>query len=201
MAERCISRPSSSPSTSSGPKRSPSTCKALKTPSPTDPAGKRPGWQTAIGGNDDRDFKFFDAVLKHLKTDNKVNERRIFATGHSSGGAFTYLLWVTRGEQFAALAPCSAAARFAGGVRPKPFFHMAGRHDTIVPFAAQQQTIAALRKLDRCGEGKPWDKAKWCTIYPSPSGTPVVACIHPGGHEMPPEVPALIVRFFKEQAK
>lgn len=174
----------------------------LKTPGRlTDPEGKLPGWQKSIGDQDDRDLKFFDAVLERLKTEAKVDERRIFSTGHSNGGAFTYLLWAARGDRFAALAPCAAATTFSGDMKPKPVFHLAGREDKLVQFAWQERTIVALRKLDQCDEGQPWDKQKWCTLYPSKSGNPVVTYIHPGGHELPAEAPAMIVRFFKEHAK
>jgi polyhydroxybutyrate depolymerase len=32
-----------------------------------------------------------------MKQDYRVDEQRIYATGHSKGGAFTYLLWAARG--------------------------------------------------------------------------------------------------------
>jgi polyhydroxybutyrate depolymerase len=77
----------------------------------TDPEGKRAGWQHAIGDQADRDLKFFDAVLASLKRDYRVNEKRIYATGHSHGGGFTYLLWAARGDPFAAFAPSACVAR------------------------------------------------------------------------------------------
>jgi len=64
----------------------------------TDPAGKRPGWQHGVGDQQDRDLKFFDAVLGRLKRDYRVDGKRIYATGHSNGGGFTYLLWAARGD-------------------------------------------------------------------------------------------------------
>ena len=51
----------------------------------TDPEGKKSGWQPAQGDQQDRDLKFFDAVLASLKSDYKVDEKRIYATGHSNG--------------------------------------------------------------------------------------------------------------------
>jgi polyhydroxybutyrate depolymerase len=53
----------------------------------------------------------FDAVLATLKIAYKVDEKQIYATGHSNGGGFTYLLWAARWDEFAAIAPCAAAAR------------------------------------------------------------------------------------------
>ncbi len=77
--------------------------------------------------------------------------------------------------------------------------HVAGENDELVQFAWQKLMIDALRKLNGCEDGKPW--GKWCTLYPSRTGTPVVACIYPGGHLFPEEVPPMIVRFFKEHVK
>ena len=163
----------------------------------TDPAGKRSGWQSRIGDQDDRDLKFFDAVLANLKSDYRVDEKRLYATGHSNGGGFTYLLWAARGDRFAAFAPSAApAGRNLALLKPKPVLHVAGKKDTLVKFSWQQRTMNALRKLNECGEGKPW--AKNCTIYESKLGMPVVAFIHPGTHKFPETAPATIVKFFQE---
>ena len=79
---------------------------------------------------------------------------------------------------------------------PKPVLHVAGEKDTLVKFVWQQRTIEALRKLNRCAaEGSPWGTNATC--YASSVKAPVVALIHPGGHEMPPEAAPSIVRFFK----
>ncbi len=80
----------------------------------TDPEGKKPGWQHGVGAQGDRDLKFFDAMLASLKKDYKVDAKRIYSTGHSNGGGFTYLLWATRGEHFAAYAPSASAASAIG---------------------------------------------------------------------------------------
>jgi len=77
----------------------------------TDPEGKKPGWQHSLGAEGDRDLKFFDAVLASLKKDYKVDTKRIYSTGHSNGGGFTYLLWEARGKEFAAFAPSASLAR------------------------------------------------------------------------------------------
>lgn len=172
----------------------------------TDPEGKKPGWQSTVGAQGDRDLKLFDTVLASLKSDYKVDERRIYSTGHSNGGGFTYLLWSARGDVFAAMAPSAAAG--PGGewttrvaaLKPKPVMHLAGEKDPLVKYEWQQRTMEALRKLNGCDEtGSEW--AKLCTLYPSKTGTPVVTLIHPGAHNFPPEAPSLFVKFFKEHAK
>src|SRR2546421_1938136 len=157
----------------------------------TDPEGKLPGWQSTIGDQNDRDLKFFDAVLASLKSDYKVDERQVYSTGHSNGGGFTYLLWAARGDVFAAVAPSSAAAaRSLKDLKPKPVLHVAGEQDPLVKYEWQKRTMEALRKLNGCDEnGSPWENEKWCTLYSSKTGTPVVTFIHPGDHALAREAP------------
>jgi polyhydroxybutyrate depolymerase len=166
----------------------------------TDPEGKRNGWQHDAGDHDDRDLKFFDAVLQTLKEEHKIDENRVYATGHSNGGAFTYLLWAQRPDVFAAMAPSAASSRSVRSLKPKPAMHIAGENDQLVRFAVQQLAMQAVRRINGCQEsGEAW--AAGCTLYPSPAGTPFVTFIHPGGHKYPAEAPALIVKFFKEHVR
>ena len=164
----------------------------------TDPEGKKAGWQSGPGDLGDRDLKFFDAMIESLQRDFKVDAKRVYATGHSNGGGFTYLLWAVRGERFAAVAPCAAVApRVISQLKPKPALHLAGEKDPLVKYEWQERTMTDVRKLNECGEGKPWEK--FCTLYPSKIGAPFVTFIHPGGHTFPSDAPATIVKFFKEQ--
>ncbi len=166
----------------------------------TDPEGNKRGWQAGSGDQGNRDLKFFDTVLASLRQDFKVDDKRLYATGHSNGGGFTYLLWATRGDQFAAFAP-SAAVASRGSVpllKPKPVLHVACEQDELVKFAWQQQMMTALRRINQCGDGQPWEKG--CTLYASKVGAPVVTLIRPGAHFFPPDAPAIIVKFFKEHA-
>ncbi len=173
----------------------------LKTPGIlTDPEGQKAGWQSRIGDQGDRDLKFFDAVLTDLKSEYGVDAKRLYATGHSNGGGFTYLLWAARGDRFAAFAPAAApAGKNLALLKPKPVLHVAGEKDALVKFAWQQQNLNALRKLNECGDGKPW--AKDCTVYESKLGAPVVTFIHPGTHQFPDAAPAIIVSFLKEETQ
>ncbi len=165
----------------------------------TDPEGLKPGWQSGVGDQGDRDLKFFDAMLAGLQREYRVDDKRLYATGHSNGGAFTYLLWAARGEKLAAVAPSAAIApRLMTSLKPKPVLHVAGEQDPLVKFAWQQRTMTTLRKLNHCEAGEPWENQKGCTLYPSRLGTPVVIFIHPGTHQFPAAAPALIVRFFQK---
>lgn len=172
----------------------------LKTPGQlTDPKGLRAGWQKGKGDQMDRDLKFFDAVLLSLKTDYRIDERRIYSTGHSNGGGFTYLLWAERGEKFAAVAPSgSAVLKIRTRLKPKPVFHVAGENDPLVKYQWQKIMIETLKELNQCAEGETWDGK--ATLFPSKTGNPLITLITDQGHKFPAEAPPLIVKFFKEQA-
>ncbi len=174
----------------------------LKTPGRlTDPEGKKNGWQGLPEDQGDRDLKFFDVMLAKLHADYKIDDKRVFSSGHSNGGGFTYLLWATRGDKFAAMAPSAAfaAPQITKLLKPKPVLHVAGENDPLVKFAWQKLTMEELRKLNHTGAGKPWELDNNCTLYPSESGTQVITAIHPGTHNYPKEAPEVIVKFFKAQ--
>jgi len=170
----------------------------------TDPKGEKAGWQAKAGDNDDRDLKFFDAMLKSLKKEHPVDEKRIYVTGHSNGGGFTYLLWKERGDVFAAVAPCAAVARYIPDLKPKPCLHVAGETDALVKYEWQKAAMAGVKKVNGCEEaGKEWDKSGKLvgTVYESKGGTPFVSLLGPGGHEYPADAPKLIVKFFQQHEK
>jgi polyhydroxybutyrate depolymerase len=171
----------------------------------TDPQGKKSGWQANPGDQNDRDLKFFDEMLKSLRKEYKVDDRRVFVTGHSNGGRFTQLLWAERGDVFAAVAPSgTTASTLTKSLKPKPCLHIAGEKDELVRFAWQQTTMDAIKKLNGCDpEGAPWQKGAepTGTLYSSKNGPPFVALVYPGGHMPPVDTPKRIAAFFKEQVK
>jgi polyhydroxybutyrate depolymerase len=162
----------------------------------TDPEGKKPGWQMADDSSN-QDLAFFDAMLKTFKTDYKVDTKQIFVTGHSNGGGFTYLLWATRGDVFAAVAPTSTTAgKLIRKLKPKPVLHLMGETDPLVKPEWQKLTYNAVLKINKCntvGE----KLGEFSTLYKSETGNPVVLFIHPGGHGYPKEANEAIIGFFK----
>jgi polyhydroxybutyrate depolymerase len=163
-----------------------------------DPAGTKSGWQGKAGDFGDRDLKLFDAIVATMKRSYPVDKRRIYATGFSNGAVFSLLLWAKRAKTIAAV------GEVAGRLDPsetltsaRALLAVAGRRDTVAPFAVQQQTIQQARQVNRttqmgipCGEN--------CTFYPSTIGpVPVKTFILPGGHVYPRWAPAEIVNFFK----
>lgn len=179
----------------------------LPTATPRDPKGERSGWQTRPGTNADRDLKFVDAILQTLREKFAIDDRRIYATGHSNGGGFVYLLWSARGGEFAALAPSAsggAALKDAKDLPKLPILHVAGEADEIVLFASQQKTIEQVRRHLGCpAAGQPWLSAGDLKgqQYTAPDAATIVSLIHPGTHKYPAAAPALIVKFFQQHAK
>lgn len=173
----------------------------LPTPSAlVDREGRQAGWQGKAGAQGDRDLNFFDVMLADLRTRYPVDEKRIYATGHSNGGLFTYLLWAERGETFAAFAP-SAALLAAGFSKapPKPVLHIGSPQDTLVKFAWQERMLDTVLALNGCGPRKP--DATGYTVYPSTKHTEVATYLHDGGHRYPEAAPALIVAFFQSHPR
>ncbi|HXO21639.1 MAG TPA: esterase [Thermoanaerobaculia bacterium] len=170
----------------------------LPTVSKVDPEGRRPGWQHAPGELGDRDLKLVDAVLASMRAAFPIDDRRIYATGFSNGAFFSYLLWATRANTFAAFAPVAGLAPEppARLTEPRPLLQIAGEEDKLVKLAAVLQTVATVRQVngctaagEACGAG--------CTRYPSTKGAPVVTLVHGGGHVYPPFAAAKTVEFFK----
>jgi polyhydroxybutyrate depolymerase len=168
----------------------------------TDKEGKFPGWQKSPGDMNDRDLKFFDAMLAKLLKDYKIDKSRIFSTGHSNGGGFTYLLLATRGDTFAAMAPTgSAASRLMTKLKPKPVLHLYGEKDDLVKAEWQIATCKYLLKMNACDTSASKPFAKDATIYLSKSGNPVVVYRYPGGHGYPKVANGVIIDFFKRGYK
>jgi polyhydroxybutyrate depolymerase len=169
----------------------------LPTPSPlVDREGRWPGWQAMAGAQGDRDLKFFDVMLADLRAEMRIDDNRIYATGHSNGGLFTYLLWAERGDHFAAFAPSAALlARGFQKFRPKPVLHLGSPEDSLVKFAWQERMIDFVLRLNGCGSRQP--EATGFTLYPSSKGAEVATYLHAGGHRFPAEGAEQIVKFFQ----
>jgi polyhydroxybutyrate depolymerase len=166
-----------------------------------DEKGSRAGWQHFPGELGDPDVKFFDAVLATLREEHHVDENRIYATGFSNGGFFSYLLWAERGNALAALAP--GGAYIVPAVKPtvpRPVLHYGGEQDRLVKFSEQQKAIDTARKIDNC-KGAGQECGVNCTLYPSSTGTPVETVIHRFGHIYPPPVTGVIVKFFQDHPR
>jgi polyhydroxybutyrate depolymerase len=139
-----------------------------------------------------------------VRKKHTVDENRIYATGFSNGGGFTYLLWAARPKIFAAYAPCAAVLRPTESTKlePAPILQIAGETDQIALFEWQQKSMTQVREING-SQSVPVDWGTGCKLYPpkTEAGAPVVTLIHPGGHIIPPHSVEMIVKFFKEHPR
>ena len=168
----------------------------------TDPEGRLPGWQHVPSGEGDRDLQFVDAMLAWTRQEKHIDPARVFAAGHSNGGSMVYVLWAARARDFAAFAPSSSVFRpdaIAKAI-PRPAFIVSGRQDALVPFRTQQLSLSRVLTLNQAvTTEQPWEGM--ATLHASKTGTDVVTYIHPGGHQLPADAGALMVKFFKHRSE
>ena len=157
------------------------------------------GWQVERGGVD-RDLDLVDMALASLRETYRVDDDRIYATGYSNGGMFTYLLWAERPGVFAAYAP--VAARLRSSVRPtqpRPVFHVAGAADRVVRFADQKAAIEVALEVNGVGATTPCGAG--CTVHGAGTPAPVMTWIHAGAHVYPRGTSERIVSFFRDRSR
>jgi polyhydroxybutyrate depolymerase len=159
------------------------------------------GWQVEPGEYGDRDLKLVDAALAQLKTKYPVDEGRIYATGFSNGAHFTYLLWATRPNVFAAFAPVAGRIRPAAMPKePRPVLIIGGARDAQVAFPDQRQAMGIAVRLNGV-DGKTKSCGDGCMLYGADTPAPVMTWIHQGGHEYPRPTSGMIVAFFHDHAR
>ncbi|MEQ1823943.1 MAG: prolyl oligopeptidase family serine peptidase [Fimbriimonadaceae bacterium] len=172
----------------------------LPTKGKSDPEGKKPGWQKQLGEYDNRDLEFVDAILSKVKNELKADPKKIFAMGHSNGGAMTYFLWATRPDDFAAFGPSGAYRVITKQMKPRPIFHIAGTNDPLVSFEFQERSLKLARSLNGCTD-EPVKSGEFMSTYASKSHAPVVTYFTQQGHKFPTEASAEMVKFFKQVAE
>lgn len=162
----------------------------------TDPEGKKTGWQGTLHSEGDRDLHFFVALRERLQS---YHPAKTYATGHSNGGGFSYLLLGVYPESFNAIAVSSAVcAKDFHLLSPKPILHIAGTEDPLVKYSWQSRMISMLKKLNGCVEEGERLNAQ-LTRYRGAKGNDLLTLIHNGGHTLCPNAPETIVWFFKSR--
>lgn len=164
---------------------------------PRDPANPRPGWDVMKPPADNRDVKFAAALLADIKKSYKIDEKQVFAMGHSNGGRFSYLLWAERGETFRAFSMCgSNSVGFDNLLKPKSAFLIAGMNDATVPFANQQKTASYLMQLLKVNP-TPVSSSDGFQLYKKDGNLQLATYFHSGGHEYPANAGKMVTDFFR----
>jgi polyhydroxybutyrate depolymerase len=159
-----------------------------------------PGWQHKPGDLDDRDLRFFDALVEKIAKDFKGDPNRVYVCGMSNGALFSYELYATRSEKIAASAPVAGAGGLwlTGVKQPRPILIIAGESDPLVSFRSAELTRnACVRIANATKQDKEW--APGYVLYRGKNDdATVIWRQHPGGHVWPSDATKQIVRFFRE---
>jgi polyhydroxybutyrate depolymerase len=164
----------------------------------TDPQGTKAGWDSIDTTDKNRDLRLYDLVLKDLIDHQHIDPKRVFSTGHSNGGGFTFTLWAHRGHTLAGVAASSAIAPQKEWplLKPKPAMMSSGRNDPLVKFDWQSKMMDKIKSINGVTTaGKAWGTNG--TWYASDAGTPLATLIHDGGHAPPTDIGQRVVDFFK----
>ncbi len=165
-----------------------------------------PGWQNEAGRDGDRDLHLVDDALAALHKAFPIDDARVYATGFSNGGRFTYLLWAERPQTFAAYASVAGlAADSLNFKQPRPFMHVGGENDRTNAFELQLIAMERARQANgangngsACHVDRLLEGIAHCTEYAGKA--PVVTVIHPGGHVFPDGTSQQIAEFFRSHS-
>ena len=158
-----------------------------------DALGDPTAWNAAV------DIPFFDALLAELEATACVDEARVFATGHSSGGFFTNTLGCQRGNVLRAIAPVSGGGPFGGnGCTGEVAVWLAhAENDQTVPFDSGVGSRDRWLAANACSDASVPVEPSPCVEYTGCSdGLPVRWCVYQDGHDWPDFGPEGIWGFF-----
>ena len=114
------------------------------------PNGIDKGWD--IGG--DRDINFVKALIDAMVSKYKIDRNRVYLSGFSMGGMFTYHAMNKIPDLIAAFAPISGYPMWGttanANVRPIPIIHTHGTSDDVVSFSGVQGALNAWINHNGC---------------------------------------------------
>ena len=178
-------------------------------PSPIDQQGNKTGWQVeanqSAGNVGNKDLDFFDAMLATMQQKYLIDDRRVYATGFSNGGIFSYLLWAERSKVIAAIGEVAGRLWDSEHLTDaRSLLAIGGLADTTDPFTLQAASVESARQVDHAtnnGQNCPVPTGApvgtKCTFFQSTTQTPVKTLFHPGAHIYPTWASVEIVTFFK----
>jgi poly(3-hydroxybutyrate) depolymerase len=113
------------------------------------PEGIDKGWD--ISG--DRDIHFVEALIDKMESQYKIDRDRVYLSGFSMGGMFTYHAMNKIADKIAAFAPISGYPMWGGNFsssRPVPIIHTHGTSDDVVSFGGVQNILNGWIQRNGC---------------------------------------------------
>ncbi|MBQ9362425.1 MAG: prolyl oligopeptidase family serine peptidase [Bacteroidaceae bacterium] len=113
------------------------------------------------------DLQFMEAIIESMYSRYHINKNRVYLTGFSMGGMFTYYAATRMADKIAAFAPVSGypmGGPNATSSRPVPILHTHGTADDVCVYSNVQSHIDAWVKFNGCNTTpeiiKPYPKSK-----------------------------------------
>jgi poly(3-hydroxybutyrate) depolymerase len=146
-----------------------------------------------------RDIPLFDALLTQFEAQYCVDDKHVFAAGHSSGGFFTHALGCQRGNVLRGIGPLSAGPPFGGCVGQIAVWISQGKSDQAVSLSSGQMARDFWAKRNHCDTtmSTPVDPAPTVEYAGCDAGFAVRYCEYDGDHMLPAYAPKGIWDFFK----
>jgi polyhydroxybutyrate depolymerase len=151
-----------------------------------------------------RDIRFFDALLEAIGAGLCIDESRVFAAGHSSGGYFTNTLACARGDSLRAIAPVAGGGPFGSGGNPPACespvsaWIAHSESDQTVLFSNGEGSRDYWRESDECSDSVADVSPSPCVAYQGcGAGLAVNWCVYDGGHDWPSFGAQAIWSFFR----
>jgi poly(3-hydroxybutyrate) depolymerase len=149
--------------------------------------------------NAQRDMPLFDGLLARLKGQYCIDDKRVFAAGHSSGGFFTHAVGCQRGNVVRGIGPLSAGAPFGSCVGQLAVWIAHGNADPTVKVESGRTARDFWAKRNHCDVAlsMPVDPAPTVEYAGCDAGFAVRYCEYDGEHNLPRYAPKGIWDFFK----
>lgn len=113
------------------------------------PNGTNKQWD--ISGTND--VNFMSAIIDTMYSRYKIDKNRVYISGFSMGGMFTYHAMNKLSDKIAAFAPCSGypmGGTTASSPRPVPILHIHGDADDVVSYSGVEKALSTWRNWNGC---------------------------------------------------
>lgn len=126
------------------------------------PNGENKSWD--ISGT--KDVNFMSAIIDEMVKKYGADRNRVYLSGFSMGGMFTYHAMNKMSDKIAAFAPCSGypmGGTTPSSPKPVPILHIHGTTDDVVRYNGVEGVLSKWRSWNGCPTSK-------TTIKPYPAG-------------------------------
>ena len=152
-----------------------------------EPEGVDRSWNagSCCGGNNQDDVKYFRDVVAKAAAELCIDEKRVYVSGHSNGGAMAYRLACEAADIFAAAAPVCGwmTVNTCNPARPIPMLEIRGLNDGTVNISGADADVSEWLSNNNCAQDQVTTSGVCKTYTSCEGGTQVVDCRPRGGHD------------------